>query len=435
MVSACKKKHESNAQTAPQITTMAITNVTATTASSGGNITSNGNADITASGICYSKTNQTPFLTDDTTKGTTASGSFISNMNNLTPGATYYVRAYAINSAGTSYGNVVSFATSNNVAPLALDLRIIGNIRVAEKITARYLYHDLDHDPESGTGFQWYIANDSVAGLPMTAINGATDSAYIIQPGDLGKYLKVGITPRASSGTSPGQEFRSYWVRTARQIPAITFLYNGQMVTYGILTSPHTGREWLDRNLGAPYAPRSYNDWQNYGDLFQWGRKADGHQLINRAAIDAATTPVNGTTTNLSGADDPGHAQFITPVREPFDWRRPQNNNLWLEAGGINNVCPVGWHVPAKEEWQAEQLGSLPTSFNLLLITLGGVREADGLIHSSNVAGVYWTSSLIVIDSANNFTGARTVTFSPQIAPVFGFDVQAGAFSVRCIKD
>ena len=106
--------------TLPQLTTAAITNLTYNTATSGGTITGNGGATITASGICWSKTNNTPTLADSKTTGTTASGSFTSVMNNLDENTTYYVRAYATNSVGTGYGNVVTFTTpvQHNVAPV-----------------------------------------------------------------------------------------------------------------------------------------------------------------------------------------------------------------------------------------------------------------------------------------------------------------------------
>src|SRR5688572_8260071 len=93
-------------------------------------------------------------------------------------------------------------------------------------------------------------------------------------------------------------------------------------------TSPVTGRKWLDRNLGAPNTPSVYDDWTNKGYLFQWGRAADGHQLVIRAATTGGTTAVNGTTTIRSGNDNPGHALFVVTTADPFDWRNPSNDSL-----------------------------------------------------------------------------------------------------------
>jgi uncharacterized protein (TIGR02145 family) len=101
-------------QVLPALTTDAATAVTATTATSGGNVTSDGGATVTARGVCWSITqNPTVDLTTKTVDGS-GTGLFSSNLTNLTPNTTYYVRAYATNSAGTVYGNEVSFASSVN---------------------------------------------------------------------------------------------------------------------------------------------------------------------------------------------------------------------------------------------------------------------------------------------------------------------------------
>ena len=101
----------------PTISTAAATNIVATTATSGGNITSNGGATITVSGVCWN-TSQNPVATDGHTTNGSVTGSFISNLSGLTVSTTYYVRAYATNSAGTAYGGNISFTTTNGI-PLA----------------------------------------------------------------------------------------------------------------------------------------------------------------------------------------------------------------------------------------------------------------------------------------------------------------------------
>ena len=113
---ACKKDKDDKKQvTLPQLTTAAITNLSFNTATSGGTITGDGGGAITASGICWSKTNNPPTIADSKVSGTTATGSFSSVMNSLEENTTYYVRAFATNSAGTGYGNVVTFTTTIDV--------------------------------------------------------------------------------------------------------------------------------------------------------------------------------------------------------------------------------------------------------------------------------------------------------------------------------
>ena len=95
---------------APTVTTSQVTNVTQTTATGGGNVTSDGGAAVTERGICWS-TSHNPTTSGSHANSGTGTGSFTVNMTGLTPNTTYYVRAYAINSAGTSYGSELFFNT------------------------------------------------------------------------------------------------------------------------------------------------------------------------------------------------------------------------------------------------------------------------------------------------------------------------------------
>ena len=106
--------------TAPTVTTEAISNIDKNTATGGGNVTADGNATVTARGICWS-TSHNPTISDSFTTDGTGMGSFTSNMTGLTANTTYYVRAYATNSAGTAYGEEVSFTTLPEGVPGDVD--------------------------------------------------------------------------------------------------------------------------------------------------------------------------------------------------------------------------------------------------------------------------------------------------------------------------
>ena len=94
----------------PTVTTNAVTNIKATTATCGGYVSSDGNGTVTARGICWS-TKPNPTISDSKTTDGSGTGSFTSYMSGLKDGTTYYVRAYATNEKGTSYGEEVSFTT------------------------------------------------------------------------------------------------------------------------------------------------------------------------------------------------------------------------------------------------------------------------------------------------------------------------------------
>jgi hypothetical protein len=94
----------------PTVTTAATINITESSAASGGNVTATGGAEIIARGVCWS-TNQNPTVADNKTLNGAESGQFESQVTDLNPGTTYYLRAYATNSAGTGYGSQVTFLT------------------------------------------------------------------------------------------------------------------------------------------------------------------------------------------------------------------------------------------------------------------------------------------------------------------------------------
>ncbi|MCP4353986.1 MAG: DUF1566 domain-containing protein [Desulfobacterales bacterium] len=95
----------------PTSITAIVSDITTTSAISGGNVISNGGDSVTARGTCWN-TSQSPTLSDTCTANSTGTGSFTSIITGLSPDTTYYVRAYATNSIGTSYGNEVLFQTS-----------------------------------------------------------------------------------------------------------------------------------------------------------------------------------------------------------------------------------------------------------------------------------------------------------------------------------
>ena len=117
----------------PQISTIAVTNILGYTASSGVNITANGGNNITSAGICWS-INPNPTLLDSINAIGNLNGNTSLNLINLSPGTTYYVRAYATNASGTAYGNQLVFTTgaalptlsTSNASNITFNSAIVG---------------------------------------------------------------------------------------------------------------------------------------------------------------------------------------------------------------------------------------------------------------------------------------------------------------------
>jgi uncharacterized protein (TIGR02145 family) len=187
------------------------------------------------------------------------------------------------------------------------------------------------------------------------------------------------------------------------------------------VTNPATGKIWMDRNLGATQAATSSTDANSYGDLYQWGRRSDGHQC--------RTSP---TTTTLSSTDQPANGSFIITASLPFDWRSPQNDNLWQGVNGVNNPCPSGYRLPTETELNAErtswsQNNSEGAFASPLKLPMASYRLGYGSLGSVGTEGGYWSSTVI-----SSFS--RYLYFLSSDA-FMSSNRRAGGLSVRCLKD
>jgi hypothetical protein len=178
----------------------------------------------------------------------------------------------------------------------------------------------------------------------------------------------------------------------------------------------------MDRNLGATQVATSSTDANSYGDLYQWGRRADGHQC--------RTSP---TTATLSSVDQPAHGNFILAPNAPYDWRSPQNANLWQGVNGVNNPCPSGYRIPTETELNSERLSWISNNgagafTSPLKWTLAGTRalSGGGSIFNVGVGGCYYSSTV-------SGTTSRYLGFTSNAA-ISNANRTSGA-TVRCIKD
>ncbi len=218
-----------------------------------------------------------------------------------------------------------------------------------------------------------------------------------------------------------------------------------------------TGRVWLNNNLGAEYAdlnspnfnPKqqatSSTDYKAYGSQFQWGRKADGHELISWRSSTAGT-PKYGTTYTKS--DNPSNPLFIIAKNwgVSFDWRVTQDDTLWASESSLNNVCPVGYRLPLDPNGAEDSLnefnvelnswsskdpaGSLSSKLKLPLTGFrnsgNGWTDAAGFVDLGDF-GNYWNGSVNGGNARNMYFGLRMKLNDNS--------ERASGVSVRCIKD
>ncbi|MDR3705752.1 MAG: sialidase domain-containing protein [Paludibacteraceae bacterium] len=241
----------------PTVTTSAVSSVGTTTATGNGNITDLGSpANVTAYGVCWSSTATTPTVSNSmVNNGTkTTTGVFTSSMTGLTPGTTYYVRAYATNSTGTAYGSVVTFKTlatptitsaavTNISTATATGNGNISNLGNPASVTAYGVcWSSSNKVPTISDG---HVTNGSIAttGAFASSITGLSEkTTYYVRAyatnatgtsyGDTVKFTTTSILPTSISYTTPN----SFPVGTA--IMALSPAVVGGMPITGYSVSP-----------------------------------------------------------------------------------------------------------------------------------------------------------------------------------------------------
>ncbi len=232
-------------------------------------------------------------------------------------------------------------------------------------------------------------------------------------------------------GQLQAQLFGGQLKSSAAAYPPGTVHCNPQNKTAVIeVINPTTGKIWMDRNLGAERVATSSTDALAFGDLYQWGRGADGHQCRN-----------SGTRSTLSSSDKPGHGDFILVpgTSTTDDWRNPQSNSLWQGVNGTNNPCPVGFRIPTEPEFRQERLTwasqTSAGAFNSVLkLPLAGFREQTGvisLVAEGSPYGFIWSST---VGSGTTSNRAEAFAYYPDRAYENPY-TRARGYSVRCIKN
>ena len=175
----------------PSLTTTAVTNITTNSATSGGNITSDGGSSVTARGVVWNTT-PNPTLGSNlgyTTNGT-GTGMFVSNLTGLSPNTLYYVRAYATNSNGTAYGNELEFTTALPVLSTTAVTNITTNSATSggnitsdggSSVTARGVVWDITPNPTLGSN-QGFTTNGTGTGTFVSNLTGlSSNTLYYVR--------------------------------------------------------------------------------------------------------------------------------------------------------------------------------------------------------------------------------------------------------------
>ena len=288
----------------PTVTTSAITNITQTTATGGGNVASEGSSTATARGVCWS-TSSNPTTSDSHTDDGSGTGSFTSDISSLTENTTYYVRAFATNSTGTAYGNKISFTTtSGGTVPTVTTASITnitestatggGNVTVqgSSSVTAR--------------GVCWSTSPNPTISDPYTSDGGGTGDFTSGITGLIANtpyYVRAYATNSKGSGYGDQETFTTSAGSSGEPcpgMPTITDSRDGQ-----IYPTVQIGSQcWLQKNMNySTGSSRCYDNYASncntYGRLYDWqtvlGACPSGWHLPSDAQWTTLTTFLGGT--------------------------------------------------------------------------------------------------------------------------------------------
>ena len=257
------------APTGPILTTAAVTSITQTTALTGGTVTDDGGAEIIDIGVCWS-TYPNPSISSTKTSNGKGTGSFASSITGLTASTKYYVRAYATNSAGTSYGNEVTFNTNDIIiAPTVptLTTAAVTSITATSAVSGGFL------DNEGGTitdkGICWGTsANPTLIDSKMSydGLNPDFISNLVNLTPNTTYYVRAYATNAAGTGYGDQVSFITHQIEVATlttiSIQSITYI---SARSGGIITSDG-GENITDMGIcwGTTFNPTTNDNKMSY---------------------------------------------------------------------------------------------------------------------------------------------------------------------------
>lgn len=236
------------------LTTTAVTAITGTTASSGGNVTADGGATVTARGVCWANS-PLPTISDNMTSNGTGTGTFTSSLTGLLPNTTYYVRAYATNTSGTAYGNQLSFTTS--CSGVYSNFPFIETFENAGAIPACWTQQQV-----SSSGINWTFQSGNNNQMNPT---GAQSGQYnaCLQDATTADNKTMLITPALNLSvlSSPTLTFSMVMINNGSSQDYLTIKYStslaGPWTTVVAYNTP-TLNAWTEKTVALPGAASTY---------------------------------------------------------------------------------------------------------------------------------------------------------------------------------
>jgi uncharacterized protein (TIGR02145 family) len=373
--------------------------------------------------------------------------------------------------AGNIGTNTVELTINDKVEASIVDAIYVANDERNSGNDSFYIIfsEDVTISDSTNTDLTSYYTGTFVASNPLTLSNGVyTQGATIgwahrfdVISGTIATTDNLKLAVARDGGTMKITPTSGNPMDASAQLVYGTESFDDYGNTYTAVVSPHSLRVWHSKNLGATRTATMANtdtdgDYLSYGSLFQWGRAADGHELMNWTAFDDINAAVNGNTTTRATSTVAVDNNFISNNVDPYEWVQnsiqDSGNNVddsgairsanWFKTDG-SSICPIGYRVPTDTELEADTLldgqdwndGTdvrLLVFNNFLKLPTPGYRgRLNGSLDNISKRGRVWSGSA----SDSNFN-ARPLSFdnSGAAAKIADYS-RANGYTVRCIKD
>ena len=221
--------------------------------------------------------------------------------------------------------------------------------------------------------------------------------------------------------------------------PVQDVLYKG--FNYKTVTSPTTNKVWLDRNLGASKvcdqnrsmfaSDLDYEPSQKdcFGDYYQWGRGADGHQLVSSATTTGLIGNLNNTGSSFVLTDSASSYYDWVSLNIDTDGNK---RSISMSKTDGTYICPAGFRVPSMSELMAEA-ANMSNLTNVLKFPLNGYKSrniANKIYYKGSMGGL-WSQTP---DNINNKYGT-SLLYDQYTGNQRNGDERAIGRGIRCIKN
>lgn len=380
------------AKTLPQLSTNSATNITLTSASSGGNITADGGAEVTARGLVWNTVTQpTVSLATKTTDGS-GIGDFPSAITNLSPSTNYYARAYATNSVGTGYGNEITFTTGAIVLPTLTTIAVTG-----------------------------VTSNSAISGGTITNDGGSTVTARGVVWSTT-QNPTIALTTKTNDVINTG----TYTSNLTNLAPNTTY-YLRAYATNSVGTNYGNEISFATPKLTVTDADGNVYQTIQIGTQLWMSENLKSTKFCNG-------DPIPFSNSTIFWNDD----EKTTPAYNIYFFRGIKNytynGNTAIDS---RNPCPCGWRVPNNNDWAIlsnflgndwinTQYGGYSRTTGQKLKSIGNIEDGTGLWFKSNYPGT-------------NASGFNAIPFGAYISEsdingILSFRIQGGGSEVLLLS-